>query len=295
MKKKNKYYYDREQQRMQARELADKNTEQYLKGLFNSSNDNINNLIYKLFSNYANKENITIEEAKKRASQFDVKSFADKAKLYVETKDFSKQANEELRLYNLKMKVSRLQLIQQEMRLELVNLYNELEKQILNDINETVMQEIREQAGILGVNVPFSKNELLEIASIGFVEGNFSSNIWKNMNALHKELSNLIKKSLILGTNPNEIAKELAKKFNVEFGKAKRIAITEKTNAQMYIKQKAFEQAGFEYFKIIPETTACKVCKKKADKVYKVEDLAIGVNTPSFHPNCKCSIVPYVR
>ena len=56
------------------------------------------------------KEGITMAEAKKRADKLDIDAYARKAKKYVAKKDFSDEANEEMRIYNLTMKVNRLEL-----------------------------------------------------------------------------------------------------------------------------------------------------------------------------------------
>ena len=51
-----------------------------------------------------------LAEAKRRVSKLDIAAYQRKAKRYVADKDFSKQANEEMRLYNLTMKVNRLEM-----------------------------------------------------------------------------------------------------------------------------------------------------------------------------------------
>lgn len=56
------------------------------------------------YAKYASKEGITIAEAKKRASKLDMEEFSRKAEKVCRRENFSKQANEEMRLYNLTMK-----------------------------------------------------------------------------------------------------------------------------------------------------------------------------------------------
>lgn len=51
----------------------------------------------------------------------DIKTFAEKAKRYVENRDFSDQANAELRLYNLKMRISRIELKKREFEAEFLD------------------------------------------------------------------------------------------------------------------------------------------------------------------------------
>ena len=57
-------------------------------------------------------------------------AFRDKAKQYVERKDFSDEANKALKLYNLSMKVSREQLLKQQLDLIVKNSGSDLQDKI---------------------------------------------------------------------------------------------------------------------------------------------------------------------
>ena len=73
--------------------------------------DEIEKEINGFYGRYAKKEGITMAEAKKRAAKADIEALGRKAARYVKNKDFSDQANEEMRLYNMTMKVNRLELL----------------------------------------------------------------------------------------------------------------------------------------------------------------------------------------
>ena len=73
---------------------------------------------------HADKNGLTLAQVKERVSEMDVKTFEEKAKRYVAEKDFSTKANSELSLYNLKMRMKRLELLQYQMDLEMVALAN---------------------------------------------------------------------------------------------------------------------------------------------------------------------------
>ena len=67
---------------------------------------------------YATKEGISLAEAKRRVSKLDIEEYGRKAAKYVKEKDFSDQANEEMRLYNATMKINRLELLKANIGLE---------------------------------------------------------------------------------------------------------------------------------------------------------------------------------
>ncbi|MDN6626614.1 MAG: phage head morphogenesis protein, partial [Pisciglobus halotolerans] len=82
-----------------------------LKDIYVQSERNVSKEIDSFLMNYAGREQISMDEARKRVAKFDVEAYKSKAKKYVEEKNFSPRANEELRLYNVKMKMNRLQLL----------------------------------------------------------------------------------------------------------------------------------------------------------------------------------------
>ena len=105
------------------------------------------------YGRYADKEQITLAEAKRRVSKLDIAAYQRKAKRYGADKDFSKQANEEMRLYNLTMKVNRLEMLKANIGLELVAGHDEQEKFMSKILRGRTEEELQRQAGILGKTV----------------------------------------------------------------------------------------------------------------------------------------------
>ncbi|MDN8966412.1 phage head morphogenesis protein, partial [Staphylococcus aureus] len=69
------------------------------------------------YAKYAKDTGLSIQEVKKMADSFDVLAFSNKAKQFVERKDFSEEANQSLKQYNLTMKISREKLLKQQLDL----------------------------------------------------------------------------------------------------------------------------------------------------------------------------------
>lgn len=91
---------------------------------------------------YAGKEGLDINAAYEKASKMDVKAFAEKAKRYVENRDFSDQANAELRLYNLKMRTSRIELMKREIELHGLKLYDKEYQLLATRLSQDSIKEI---------------------------------------------------------------------------------------------------------------------------------------------------------
>src|SRR5699024_6667648 len=143
----------------------------------------------------------------------DVRDFESKAARYVKERNFSKKANEEMKIYNLKMKVSRLEMIEAHIDLELIALTDEMDQLINDRLMEVGMDELKRQSGILGGSFEMDKHGVKYISSRKFHGDDFSSRLWKNKRILHDELEKRLTESIIRGQHPREAARKLRKRI----------------------------------------------------------------------------------
>ena len=103
------YWKNREEENRRKNQKTEAEYERELREIYDYMMDQIQREINGFYAKYAKQEGITLAEAKKRASKLDIEEYARKARKYVKEKDFSKEANDEMRLYNMTMKVNRLE------------------------------------------------------------------------------------------------------------------------------------------------------------------------------------------
>ncbi len=243
---------------------------------------------------FAGREGVTLSEAKKKALKMDVESFARKAKAYVETKDFSSKANDELRLYNVTMRTNRLELLKSQIGLELIAMSDDLDQYMAETLTKSGEEEAMRQAGILGETLSKDyKKTAEEIANASFQGATFSQRIWGNSEVLKAELDRLLTKSLVQGRNPREMARELRTLFDRSQYEAERLMRTETARVQISMQMRSYLDAGITEYQFIAEPSACPTCAALNDKIFKVEDFLAGKNAPPMHPHCRCSTVPY--
>lgn len=287
------YWKDREekarQQTIKDEDERIKEIEEIYKRMF----DEIQRDIDSFFAKYAADEGISIAEAKKRVSKLDMEEFERKAKEYVKNKDFSDQANEEMKLYNLTMKVNRLEMLKAKIGLELVNGYQEIEDYMGECLTETTMKEIERHAGILGKTVGDNQDYAEDIVDASFHNATWSERIWANQDRLKHDLGKLLTSGLIQGKNPRELAKDLQKSMNVSKYDAERLMRTEMCRVQIDASLREIEANGFTQFIFIADSggsRTCEQCKALDGKTFALKDGKVGVNLPPLHPNCRCSI-----
>lgn len=237
---------------------------------------------------------IPYSEVIARLDAMDVAAFAEKAKRYVEEKDFGAIANRELAIYNLKMRVSRLEALKQELDLQMIALANEEEKKTEKFLKEEYLQSLRSQAGILGV----TESSTLSTAMNQAIDRNFngatwSSRIWERQNALREIVKKATADLLILGKNPTQIIPKLRKEFGVSAYQAKRLAVTEGSRVAMAAQKDSLESQDYEEYEYIAEPSACKICAPFDGKIFKVSEMESGRNCAPMHPFCRCSVAAH--
>lgn len=255
--------------------------------------DNVQKEINGFYARYATKEGISLSEAKKRISQLDIDAYGRKAKRYVENKTFTREANEEMRLYNATMKINRLELLKANIGLELVDGFDELQKYFDTTLTDRSLSEFKRQAGILGESVLNNEKAAHSIVNASFRNAKFSDRIWMYQDMLKAELSSQLKIGLIQGRNPRQLARHISKVFGVSRNNAERLMQTELARVQTEAQKQSYERNGYDKYVFIAEPTACPVCQALDDKVFEVGKMMPGTNASPMHPNCRCSTAAY--
>ena len=269
--------------------------------IYSNMLDSCNEQINAFYGRYADKEGITLAEAKKRVSKLDIAAYERKAKRYVKDKDFSAKANEEMRLYNATMKINRLEMLKANIGLEMIAGHNELEKFMGGILKGRTEEELARQAGILGKTVRNNAKLAHTIPNASFHNATFSDRIWQYQDLMREDLGKLLQQGLIQGKNPRAIAKDLRKYWYGNDPKTgggavycmERLMRTELARVQTEAQKQSFERNGFEEYEFIVNGGCCPICEALKGKHFKVAKMMPGENAPPMHPNCRCSTAAY--
>lgn len=294
--KSSEYWKKREAENAMKNQISEVQYKKDIEEIYANMMDEINKEINGFYTKYVAKEGITMAEAKKRVSKLDIAAYERKAKKYVETKDLSDQANEEMRIYNLTMKVNRLELLKANIGLEMVSGFDEMQKYFDKKLTDRTLKEFQRQAGILGKSVLKNEKYAHAIVNASFKNATYSDRIWMYQGMLKAELEGLLASGLIKGENPRKLARHLTKRFGVSAYNAERLMVTELARVQTEAQKQSFIRNGFDEYVYVACTKGdvCPICKGLDDKHFKVDDMMPGENAPPMHPNCHCSIAAYM-
>lgn len=286
----NIYWRVREEQQHKRNLQESAKHDKELEKIYRSMQVSIQKDIDAFYTRYATKEGISMAEAKKRADKLDIEAYAEKAKKYVATHNLGKKANSEMRLYNMTMKVNRLELLKANIGMELVDKFGDMNDYMDDKLTERTTDELKRQAGILGGSVYKSEEMAASIVGASFHSATYSDRIWAHQDQLKYELHRLLTIGLIQGVNPKKLASEVSKLFGVSLRNAQRLMRTEMARVQTDAQFESYKRNGFEYYQYHTlGAKACPICRPLDGRIFKVSEMLISENAPPMHPNCRCS------
>lgn len=310
MIKSNDYWKKREAAEKEWQKQAEKNMQaynQHIAQMYQNAIDEINRQI-KSDLGFADNKLITakdMQEYETLAKEAVKKANALRAEgHYVTRKDFSKDVNDRLKVYNATMRINRNEMLKSKVGARLVELGIEQETDLTKKLWNDYTKEKERQAGILGITAKsnlWTSKEVQGQIYKQIANANFSKRIWADIDGLKGTLDGLVSTAIIRGDNPKSMAKWLTGMVSAAVGNqryvAERLARTETARVQFEAQQKSILDAGYKYVKWMAEGSACKLCREIAykdngydeDGVYKAKD----VPDIPVHPNCMCSISAY--
>ena len=233
------------------------------------------------------KMGVTIEE------YFDLVQRIDS--LLLDRKDLTQLARKELEVYKTTLNLSRLEYVRAQIGTTISELYGDLEEFMEDTLNKEYLDTITQ------VSQSYIKNYVTSNAAINLaavVNADFHGATWfKRLYAHNQSLSNklydILARAMLLGQNPQTVAHQFAREFNMSVTAAKRLLITEasRVNAQAQIDQ--LTTMGFDKYEYIAEMDArtCEVCGKLNGNIYSVKAMEPGINCHPMHTICRCTVV----
>lgn len=251
--------------------------------------------VFAFYSKYAQENELTLQEAKKKLRGMDLSDYQANARRYLEdTRD-----NPELwRRLNEQYQSS------QGLRLDALEL--ELDYRI-GQLNEQVTrrfdQYVRQVAGYAYqkiVNdisrVPINQPALEQVIMRPWNGYNYSEAVWGNTHHLAEHLKKVFKNGFIRGLSAREIASDVRKQFDVAKHRAETLVRTEGTHIVNSATTQRYREFGLKYYQlhIHLDNRTSAICKRlaKADKTYALDEAEPGVTAPPFHYNCRTTMIP---
>ena len=136
-----------------------------------------------------------------------------------------------------------------------------------------------------------------KVLSTKFQGKNFSERIWGNTDILAKQLKEKLAVAIAAGQSLEKTSRDIRERFGVQKYYADRLIRTESNYFHNMAALDSYRAMGIEEFQFVAtlDMRTSEVCQHADHKIFKVKDAIVGVNVPPLHPNCRSTIVPYLK
>ena len=126
---------------------------------------------------------------------------------------------------------------------------------------------------------------------------NFSERIWGNTDILAKQLKEKLAVAIATGQSLEKTSRDIRERFGVSKYYADRLIRTESNYFHNMATLDSYKAMGIEEFQFVAtlDMRTSEVCQHADGQIFKVKDAIVGVNVPPLHPNCRSTIVPYLK
>lgn len=264
------------------------------------------------YAKFAKQEGLSMSDAQIKLSKADQDYYARRARERCELAEidmkagnrdheniyFSDLANAEMRIYNAKMRISRMEALKGMLRLETMRATGLIDQRMHDILIKDAEDKLRKEAKILGPTVLGAIHRIPTIVRASFHGATFSKRLWgSHQDTMKRDLQKILARGLIMGESPERFRKQIEKDLQIEGTKAKkaakRLLATEFARVQVQAQAEAFKEIGIEEFQFVTAAGCCDDCQANDGKIFKLRKGETGGNLPPMHPHCRCAIAPY--
>lgn len=300
--------------------LTEKFINRELKRSYSVALKEVQEALNDLYQGFADREHITLQEARRRIKRLDPKELDALQRMLEENRqslkekmdkmpgDIVAEMERRLQLYEQQLKalsekgyVSHLELSEAHIHSALlklsdqnqVNIYDLMEEQYRDGYFRGVFEI---QQG-LGFGKDFTAPDVAAVRKAvmkTWSKRHFSEAIWGGQEKLSEELKTAMTVGLIRGDGIKEMTARITRRLDVSASNARRLVRTESAHIH--------EQAGLDSYKECGITSYCFLatldrrtspqCRELDGKVFLIAEAETGKNYPPIHPNCRSTTVP---
>lgn len=302
-----KYWADRAEKTYLAGEKSALKTAKGLQSVYKNTSDIITDKINAFYGKYALDNDMTLDEAKKILNKYELHDFKSYIRQMIsmgKKENFSDSEIVEFKKLYTKARITRLEELQANIRSELdklaVTTITNIEDLLTETYSDSYYKTIYNTQIGFEMNSSFSgldRNSIIKAVNTNYLSSNYSDRIWTNTRQLMNILTTEIPKGLVLGYNPRKLARDVvSKRINKTlYNNTVRLIRTEYSHILNQSTLDGYKECGIKQYQILTtlDSRRCDDCEMFEGKLVEIKKALEGVNIPPFHPNCRCTTIPY--
>lgn len=252
------------------------------------------------YARYAANESVSMADARRLLRDVELEDFR------MSLDEFRDKAlaggfDKELEEVYLRSRISRLQALQTQVELRMMELFGSQRDVLRDHLQERytdtyyrTVYVVSQQADVASTFARIDPQTVEKILAVPWLGSEFSSRIWADKDKLLRELTQTLSRGLVRGDSLDRMTKEFAKRMSVSESRAAVLIHTESAHMAAEAAEQGYRETGVQSyrFEAALDLKTCAVCGALDQREFPLAEHETGINYPPLHPRCRCTTVP---
>ena len=252
------------------------------------------------YARYAANESVSMADARRLLRDAELEDFR------MSLDEFRGKAlaggfDKELEEVYLRSRISRLQALQTQVELRMMELFGSQRDVLRDHLQERytdtyyrTVYAVSQQADVASTFARIDPQTVEKILAVPWVGSEFSSRIWADKDKLTRELMQTLSRGFVRGDSLDRMTKEFIQRMGVSESRAATLIHTESAHMAAEATEQGYRETGVQSyrFEAALDLKTCAVCGALDQREFPLAERETGVNYPPLHPRCRCTTVP---
>ena len=252
------------------------------------------------YARYAANESVSMADARRLLQDAELEDFR------MSLDEFRGKAiaggfDKELEEVYLRSRISRLQALQTQVELRMMELFGSQRDVLRDHLQERytdtyyrTVYAVSQQADVASTFARIDPQTVEKILATPWAGSEFSSRIWADKDKLTRELMQTLSRGFVRGDSLNRMTKEFTQRMGVSESRAATLIHTESAHMAAEAAEQGYRETGIQSyrFEAALDLKTCAVCGALDQREFPLAEHETGINYPPLHPRCRCTTVP---
>lgn len=252
------------------------------------------------YARYAANESVSMADARRLLRDAELEDFR------MSLDEFRDKAlaggfDKELEEVYLRSRISRLQALQTQVELRMMELFGSQRDVLRDHLQERytdtyyrTVYAVSQQADVASTFARIDPQTIERILAVPWAGSDFSSRIWADKDKLTRELMQTLSRGFVRGDSLDRMTKEFAKRMGVSESRAATLIHTESAHMAAEAAEQGYRETDIRSyrFEAALDLKTCAVCGALDQREFPLAERETGINYPPLHPRCRCTTVP---
>ena len=252
------------------------------------------------YARYAANESVSMADARRLLRDAELEDFRMSLDEF-RAKALAGGFDKELEEVYLRSRISRLQALQTQVELRMMELFSSQRDVLRDHLQERytdtyyrTVYAVSQQVDVASTFARIDPQTVEKILATPWAGSEFSSRIWADKDKLTRELMQTLSRGFVRGDSLDRMTKEFAKRMGVSESRAAVLIHTESVHMAAEAAEQGYRENGIRSyrFEAALDLKTCTVCGALDQREFPLAERETGINYPPLYPRCRCTTVP---